>query len=166
MPPPPQPNRVGVRIQSELISAHEVRPSAARENTSIVGVNGTLRASSTSSASDRQPEFAPPGAASVPQCSGGEPELPSSWKRVPSKSRPGQFSYQHLPTGLKQTRFPTSEPSSEEVAAHYGALRQAHSGRPDAGPATGKRVREVKPLLQSETTAGWQAFSARNKKRK
>ena len=45
-----------------------------------------------------------------------ERPLPPSWVRVPSRSRPGEFSYQHLITGLKQTKFPESEPSAAEVA--------------------------------------------------
>ena len=40
---------------------------------------------------------------------GAEPNdgLPASWRKVPSKRRKGEFSYLHLPTGLKQKLAPT-----------------------------------------------------------
>lgn len=43
--------------------------------------------------------------------------LPDSWRKVPSKSRKGEFSYLHLPTGLKQKGVPAGEPSEAEIAA-------------------------------------------------
>ena len=40
----------------------------------------------------------------------GTRPLPSAdWKRITSQSRPGQFSYLHLPTGVKQARFPRGD---------------------------------------------------------
>ena len=40
----------------------------------------------------------------------GTRPLPSAdWKRIPSQSRPGQFSYMHLPTGVKQAKFPRGD---------------------------------------------------------
>ena len=37
------------------------------------------------------------------------------WKRVPSRSRPGQFSYEH-PSGLRQRAFPSHEPTARDIA--------------------------------------------------
>jgi len=65
----------------------------------------------------------------------------------------------HLPTGLKQAKFPEGEPSSEDIAAHFAALRKAKGGV--APQATGKHARDPRPLMHNEATAGWQAFSAR-----
>ena len=70
------------------------------------------------------------------------PLLPS-WQRVPSKSRPGEFSYMDLRTGLKQTKFPESEPSAAEVAEHLAVKQQrASSGKKRAAP-----------LMKNEPTA-------------
>jgi serine/threonine protein kinase len=48
---------------------------------------------------------------------GAEQSLPPSWQKVPSKSRPGQFSYVHVPTGYKQAFFPERDELPEEVIA-------------------------------------------------
>ena len=44
-----------------------------------------------------------------------ERKLPPSWRKVPSQSRPGQFSYVHVPTGYKQAHFPERDELPEEV---------------------------------------------------
>ena len=82
------------------------------------------------------------------------PLLPS-WVRVPSRSRPGEFSYQHLPTGLKQTKFPETEPSAAEIDEHLAAKKskkQASSGKKRAAP-----------LMQNEPTAAWHAYLKKKK---
>ena len=80
------------------------------------------------------------------------PLLPS-WVRVPSRSRPGEFSYQHLITGLKQTKFPESEPSAAEIDEHLAAKKkQASSGKKRAAP-----------LMQNEPTAAWHAYLKKKK---
>ena len=42
---------------------------------------------------------------------GGKPKLPEGWKRVPSKSRPGTFSYQNIYTREKVRHAPTKPAS-------------------------------------------------------
>ena len=60
-------------------------------------------------------------------------ELPASWQRVPSSSRPGEFSYLHVPTGLKQKVRPDGEPSSKVTSSgsplpsHMTSLLTSHS---------------------------------------
>jgi hypothetical protein len=67
-----------------------------------------------------------PGETGASDASGvPEAELPRNWKAVPSQSRPGQFSYVHVPTGLKQSRVPTGEPSEEAVEAFRDAVATA-----------------------------------------
>jgi len=59
----------------------------------------------------------------------GTRPLPSAgWERIPSQSRPGQFSYLHVPTGLKQARFPRGDPPKQ-------AIRAAHRPPPPIGAA-------------------------------
>jgi serine/threonine protein kinase len=53
---------------------------------------------------------------------GAERPLPPSWRKVPSASRPGQFSYLHVPTGYKQAHFPEQDELPEAVLA---ALKKA-----------------------------------------
>ena len=84
-----------------------------------------------------------------------ERPLPPAWQRVPSRSRPGEFSYQHLRTGLKQTKFPESEPSVAEIAEHLAAKKKARSTAP------GKK--RAAPLMQNETTASWHAYLKKKK---
>ena len=52
-------------------------------------------------------------------------ELPLNWKAVPSHSRPGQMSYVHEPSGLKQSNVPTGEPSEEAIEAFRDAIATA-----------------------------------------
>ena len=93
------------------------------------------------------PKTAPVAAAERP--------LLSSWQRVPSKSRPGEFSYMHVPTGLKQARFPESEPSSDEIAAHFAATRKRGAA---ATGGQSKKARETRPLMKNESTAQWHSY--------
>ena len=57
--------------------------------------------------------------------SAGEGALPPGWRAVPSVSRPGQRSYVHMPTGLKQSKRPLEEPSEEAVAAFHDLVAKA-----------------------------------------
>ena len=41
--------------------------------------------------------------------------VPKGWKKVPSQSRPGQFSYQNLKTGQRYDRIPQSEFFDDEL---------------------------------------------------
>jgi len=53
--------------------------------------------------------------------------LPKGWKAVPSLSRPGQYTYVHTPSGLKQSRRPVlgEVPSKEAVEAFQDAVARA-----------------------------------------
>ena len=51
--------------------------------------------------------------------------LPPNWKTVPSRSRPGQHSYVHVPTGLKQSKRPSEDPTEEAVEAFRLAVANA-----------------------------------------
>ena len=83
---------------------------------------------------------APPKTADAPADESGEAsgeKLPPNWKRVPSSTRKGEFSYLHMPTGFKQAFFPTSdEPSGEllEQARQAQALRSAAVAPPPSEP--------------------------------
>ena len=88
----------------------------------------------------------------VIDASAERPLLPS-WVRVPSRSRPGEFSYQHLITGLKQTKFPESEPSVAEIDEHLAAKKKQVS--------CGKK--RAAPLMQNEPTAAWHAYLKKKK---
>ena len=56
--------------------------------------------------------------------------LPPTWQRVPRVSRPGKiFLPQHLRTGMKQSAFPTQEPTAERIAEYARAAVAFVSGR-------------------------------------
>ena len=75
----------------------------------------------------------PPSRAATP--SGMElPGLPS-WRKVPSSSRPGAFSYLHVPTGFKQAEMPTSDAPPPATLAAWQKQNMQTAGRP---PATGQ----------------------------
>ena len=57
------------------------------------------------------------GAVEVADDEGTRPLPSSSWQRVPSKSRPGEWSYLHVPSGLRQRTFPTDDPAAAAVGA-------------------------------------------------
>ena len=69
----------------------------------------------------------------------GNDGLPDSWRKVASKSRPGEFSFLHLPTGLKQKAVPTGEPSEAEIAAFVAAQGPARSSIQFQPGADGQR---------------------------
>ena len=102
-----------------------------------------------------QPPLPPTGPAessTAIDASAERPLLPH-WQRVPSRSRPGEFSYLHLRTGLKQRKFPVSEPSDTEVAEHLAVMKRlASSGKKRAAP-----------LMQNEPTAAWHAYLKKKK---
>ena len=79
------------------------------------------------------------------------PVLLPTWQRVPSISRPGQISYQHKRTGVKQSNFPTrSEPTAEEIAEHLArAAAASASGRPRAA------ARAAPASAKVASTASW-----------
>ena len=89
-------------------------------------------------------------------------DLPSSWKRVPSASRPGEFSYMHVPTGLKQKKFPGGDPSSDDIAAHFAALRK-RAGSDSGSAGSSKRKKETRPLMKNESTASWHSYLEKKK---
>ena len=51
----------------------------------------------------------------------------SSWRKVPSSSRPGEFSYLHMPTGYKQVEVPTTDAPPPAAFAQWRATK---GGRP------------------------------------
>ena len=68
------------------------------------------------------------------------------WKRVPSRSRPGEFSYEHR-SGFRQGAYPSQEPTVREIAhwhrsqnrsltAEKRAAAALASGRPRAVPGS------------------------------
>ena len=62
--------------------------------------------------------------------------LPPTWQRVPRVSRPGKiFLPQHLRTGMKQSAFPTREPTAERIAEYARAAVAFVSGA-SAGDCT------------------------------
>ena len=58
--------------------------------------------------------------------------LPPGWQKVPSQSRPGEFSYLHLATGYKQQAFPAGEPTAADLGS---AAPNADPSRVPAGSA-------------------------------
>lgn len=96
---------------------------------------------------------------SVPSVSTGlSRQLPSDWRAIPSKSRPGETSYVHTPTGLKQARFPTEDPTPAQIAQHHEAVRAAKEKKRNGGGRTAKP-----PLLKNAATANWQRYCKRKK---
>lgn len=97
--------------------------------------------------------------------------LPPSWRKVPSASRPGQFSYLHVPTGYKQSEVPTSDaPSPAALAAWQRANGTANAGRPPAtamGGGPGGRmvppsgvVGRLEPVAEVRSNMAQHAFGA------
>mmetsp|Transcript_9384 Transcript_9384/g.14794 ORF Transcript_9384/g.14794 Transcript_9384/m.14794 type:complete len:165 (+) Transcript_9384:26-520(+) len=84
--------------------------------------------------------------------------LPKGWKAVPSLSRPGEYTYVHTPSGLKQSRRPLEGevPSEEAVEAFQDAVARAKR----------KKLERTKPLLANEATANWQAYVKGGAKKK
>eukprot|EP00308_Calcidiscus_leptoporus_P018089 CAMPEP_0119379274 /NCGR_PEP_ID=MMETSP1334-20130426/51979_1 /TAXON_ID=127549 /ORGANISM="Calcidiscus leptoporus, Strain RCC1130" /LENGTH=200 /DNA_ID=CAMNT_0007398735 /DNA_START=9 /DNA_END=611 /DNA_ORIENTATION=+ len=149
MPPPPLP--------TSLEGKKKLLWGGSQHST--LGTPQPLRTSTSYSGESSCATGGGGGSSCTSEQSTNEATLPSSWKRIPSKSRPGEFSYLHLPTGLKQAKLPDGEPSSDVISAHFAALRKAQAVTATEQPkAAGKRSRDPRPLMQSETTAGWHAF--------
>ena len=72
------------------------------------------------------------------------PILPPNWRLVPSQSRPGHYSYLHVPSGFKQAVAPiTEEPDAKlfAKAVKVGAAKPYKPSKPSATPsATGPRT--------------------------
>lgn len=81
---------------------------------------------------------------------GGNKGLPKGWKKVPSQSRPGEFSYLNTETGKRYDRLPVGNfydderdtvtaPSwnpfakEESDAANYGSVQEAAGFAEDGG---------------------------------
>jgi len=65
-----------------------------------------------------------------------ERPLPPSWRKVPSASRPGCFSYLHVPTGYKQSEVPTTDaPPPAMLAAWKAQAKGTVAGGQAASPA-------------------------------
>ena len=94
-------------------------------------------------------------------------KLPSlAWKRVPSKSRPGEFSYLHLPTGLRQTTVPHRDPTDEEMKKFINMQAEPKNSGIGNVALGVKRREAAKPMLKHKATADWQKFAQKKKKRK
>ena len=83
-----------------------------------------------------------------------ERKLPPNWRKVPSTSRKGEYSYVHLPTGFKQADFPlTDEPSAE----HLEAARTAAAQLKDATPKNTAAAAAL-AARRAAAAARWGAF--------
>ena len=179
MNPPPAPARVRTSVPEHEL--HALTPEAKRSLLWARHKSSASEACATSPAADAAREIPPPSVSQPrdmptpprpppppppppvpPESSTAETAVPDaerpllpSWVRVPSRSRPGEFSYQHLPTGLKQTKFPETEPSAAEIDEHLAAKKskkQTSSGKKRAAP-----------LMQNEPTAAWHAYLKKKK---
>lgn len=112
---------------------------------------GAHQASPHAQASPRggvPPGPTPPRSGAAPPPSGGAAALPPSWRKVPSASRPGEFSYLHMPTGYKQAEMPTTDaPPPAALAAWTKANGTNGRPPPTAGgaPQGNGRARLVQP---------------------
>jgi serine/threonine protein kinase len=99
---------------------------------------------------------APAPRAGTPPTAGGDVALPPNWRKVPSSSRPGSFSYLHLPTGYKQADVPTTDaPAPELLAAWKRARAQGTAARPPTAvggappqPAARPAYRPLEPVKE------------------
>merc|ERR1711865_393256 len=80
-----------------------------------------------------------------------ESVLPSGWQIVPSKSRPGSVSYLHAATGWKQSHFPDSSLTTDQIVEH---ARKRKGGTSKVSRAT----KMAKPLLKNQNTSNWRDF--------
>ena len=121
MPPPP------ARIPQPAPSPPPAAPADPAPPSHWQGVDSQQLAAERGACRGEPAAAGPaPGETGASDASGvPEAELPRNWKAVPSQSRPGQFSYVHVPTGLKQSRAPTGEPSEEAVEAFRDAVATA-----------------------------------------
>ena len=124
MPPPSLPPRRAVRTHNAALDAQPAPTVRRCEELSPGSALDGLAAGGAA-----QAPFSQPATASNSAPRGGEPvgdvELPLNWKAVPSHSRPGQMSYVHEPSGLKQSNVPTGEPSEEAIEAFRDAIATA-----------------------------------------
>jgi hypothetical protein len=79
-----------------------------------------------------------------------EGDLPPNWQAVPSKSRPGETSYLHVPTGLKQGNRPTKEPTDKEIVAFLVKCR----ARGGTGAKADASQRNASQTTQPKSAAG------------
>lgn len=104
------------------------------------------------------------------QTPGGDAPLPPNWKKVPSASRPGSFSYLHLPTGYKQAEVPTSDAPPPAALAAWQRARAngpvatgaAHAGGPTPSNRPGWQRGKLEPVNEgrSNAAAARQGFDA------
>ena len=155
MMPPPPPKRVKAEPPAAPEAPAEeaaAPPPAAPRSDADVMPPPPARATATSLSFVKGEDLA-----CVPtEAAGLTRPLPRDWRAVPSKSRPGETSYVHVPTGLKQARFPESDPSPVQIAEHNEAVRRAKAKKGSRGKA---------PLLKHAPTANWQAFSQKKRPR-
>ena len=122
--PPPTPSNAASAAEAARAAAAAARVAAARLGGAPSAARpaavrpkplaGSPREGAVEKSSDEVQTFVP---------------LPASWRKVPSASRPGQFSYQHMLTGYKQIQLPSSdEPEPEMLAAWLKANAMAHAG--------------------------------------
>jgi hypothetical protein len=125
MPPPPLPPRRAVRTHD---AAGDAQPAPTVRRCEERSPAGSALDGMAAGGAAHAP-FPQPATASSSAPSGGEPggavELPLNWKAVPSHSRPGQVSYIHEPSGLKQSNAPTGEPSEEAIETFRDAVAAA-----------------------------------------
>ena len=91
-------------------------------------------------------------------------QLPEGWRRVPSSSRPGQFSYSHT-SGLKQSKRPSRPPSEAEIAAFKKLVAKKRKRVDSSKKGKGRSVNKLESVA---TTATWQSYmkTGRNKSAK
>ena len=84
--------------------------------------------------------------------------LPTSWERVPSRSRPGTYSYLHVPTGHKQSRHPADD--DDATLKVYKSTKEGRDSLPrkrgkeeSAGPASkNQHIESSTEIEQHEPT--------------
>ena len=104
-----------------------------------------------------------------------DPSLPLAPLNLPPFAcRPGLFSYMHVPSGLKQSRRPTREPTQQEIEKHTKALedrqkqKRARLQQQAAGGRDRKRQAAMPLFKNNQSVAGWHAYlgaAAKEKKR-
>ena len=77
------------------------------------------------------------------------------WKRVPSRSRPGEFSYEHR-SGFRQGAYPSQEPTVREIAHwHRSQNRSLTAEKRAAAALASGRPRAVPGSVGLAPTARW-----------
>ena len=88
------------------------------------------------------------------------PMLPPNWRLVPSQSRPGHYSYLHVPSGFKQAVAPiTEEPDAKlfAKAVKVGAAKPYKPSKQNAAPSTTATASSSRTRHQKQ----WQQQSRR-----